>query len=216
MQNLSSFRRPNTNKSMGIEWELIDTEYVSEYGEYYGFFKATRDGSISRAYSQSGNGVEFVSQPLSAQWLKKELIRLNNKMQKRADGNRVSWAPGDTHPCWMAYNESCGIHIHVSRKWCTIEKAKNIYAWLQLMADGEPSLYEDMFGRKPNDYCQVGPEFGSSRYLAVNNENKATVEFRMFSSGTVHWACKCVDTVEWLINNHDHLNVDAAAAFCDL
>jgi len=197
MQNLSSFRRPNTNKSVGIEWEMIDTLYSIDIGKYYGFFKATRDGSIS---SDSGQGVEFVSQPLSVAWLKKELLRLH----------RRSLSAQAT-----IYNDSCGIHVHVSRKWCTKQKAKDIYAWLQNLAVSSPDLYKEMFGRMPNYYCRVDERFDSkSRYVAVNNKNKDTVEFRMFSSGDVTWACKCLDTVEWLINNHDHLNIDATEAFC--
>lgn len=196
MQSLLQFRKPPSNHTMGIELEcLVHNDWW--YGDknvskYHGFFYATGDGSIQTPWNHYG--AEFVSQPLTRQWLKKELIKLSNK---------VTWA----------VNDSCGIHIHISRKWLSERKARALYTWMNTLSFADLHL---LFGRKGNDHCRYNRQYGDSRYLAINNQNKATIEFRMFASGDVKWAQYCVDMADYLVRNANHINVEAARAFHDL
>lgn len=203
MQSLSKFRTPNTNKAMGIEIECIVRTRDEERnliacpieGRHYGFFYATNDGSIDVPWgSRDIVGREMVSQPLSAEWLKKEI----NKLAKR-----FSWEE----------NESCGVHIHVSRKWLSREKAKLIYSFMQSLTEAQRV---ELFGRDASGgFCGVQFPYGTSRYSAMNDDNKATIEFRVFKSGDAKWCCYCVDMVQYLIENARQLNIDAILAFRD-
>lgn len=194
MQSLSSFRAPVNNFSIGMELEcFVEERHLSEIGEHKGFWYVTDDGSLygSRWYSR-----EFVSQPLTVQWLKKEIKNL-----AKAVGT------------WEV-NYTCGIHLHVSRKWLTMKKAKEILVWYSSLTQEEQ---KDLFGRSSNLYCRSFPYFNkrewkNTRYSAVNIINENTIEFRMFASGQPEWACYCVDMVQWMVRNAYHLNVSAAYA----
>lgn len=195
MQSLSSFRTPDSNMTLGMELECVvsDPNRQWTYDTHQGFWYLTSDGSIS-PNNWADNGVEFVSQPLPAAWLKKEINRLAKRFQ------------------WYT-NRTCGIHIHVSRKWLTTAKAKKIYTFYQELIQSER---EELFGRPSNEYCRYQSAWNSTRYNAVNNENDKTIEFRMFNSGDAKWARYCVDMAVWLIRNANHLNIDAAYAAHEL
>jgi len=195
MQSLSKFRTPASNKSLGIEIEclVLNDWHYDNSGKHHGFFYATTDGSIMPPWGRKGQ--EFVSQPLTKDWLKKEIVKLNNK---------VSWQ----------WNSSCGIHIHVSRKWLSIKKAKALYMWMCGLEVDDQQL---LFGRRGNTYCRYSTvQWEASRYSAINTTNKETIEFRMFASGDVKWAQYCVDMADYLVRNANHINVEAARAFHDL
>ena len=195
MQSLSKFRKPPSNKAMGIEIEtVLPKGFNIPYGSYLNFFYVTRDGSIYHDYDLE-RGVEFVSQPLTPVWLKREIHKLYNRVN--------GWDN----------NNTCGIHIHVSRKWLSSEKASVIYKWLQSLTESEQI---NLFGRTDNGYCSYVERFASTRYAAINVENEHTIEFRMFRSGDNEWACYCVDMVEYLVQNAYKLNLDAAYAFRDM
>jgi len=196
MQSLDKFRTPPCNKTVGIEWEMIlKYEGYVDYGEYKGFFYCTTDGSIHDR--GMGYGREFVSQPLQPKWLVKELARLNKIIGPH-----------------LLTNDTCGIHVHVSRKWATTDRINCVDKFLRDLSIGE---YADAFGRVPNDYCfhQDRHPMGTTRYSALNTENKATVEFRVFRSGDLKWAQYCVLLVEYIMENAKHLNKDAFFAFVD-
>jgi len=192
MQSLSSFRKPPIDKTVGIEIECFYSVFVTvERRQYSGFFYATSDGSINPD-NWSQTAIEWVSQPLTCEWLKKEIVKLEKKY-----GN------------WM-WNESCGIHIHVSRKWLSEKKAGAIYAFIQSLSEDD---YLHFFGRTTNNYCRTHYALGHSRYSAVNIENKHTVEIRVFRSGDAAWAQYCVDCVKYMVDHAYHLNVEAFSAF---
>jgi hypothetical protein len=201
MQSLSSFRQAPSNIAVGIEIEGICSEKRIPWhdgGSYRGFFYITTDGSLSTYTSPSETKEHFyrerewVSQPLTPSWLKKELKKFGEKTE-------------------YITNDSCGIHIHISREWCTIKRAKEIYAFYCGLSEQDRKY---LFGRYSNDYCRT-LSFGVTRYNAVNVENKNTVELRFFASGDWQWACYCVDMATWLVHNAKHLNVDAAYAEAD-
>lgn len=193
MNSLDNFRAPDTNKAMGIEIECtLGDEHYSKRHQHHGFFYATTDGSID---AWPSIGVEFVSQPLSAAWLKKEINKLARKF---------TW---ETNP-------SCGVHIHVSRKWLSLEKARSINSFLYSLTNSDRI---ELFGRAENSYCRTHETLDKEdRYRSINITNKATIEFRMFKSGDAAWCRYCVDMVEYLINNARTLNWDAVSAFKEL
>lgn len=200
MQSLYSFRKPDSNKTLGIEWEMfINREKLARIDGYSGFFYIARDGSIEGCYTPGYLGREIVSQPLPAAWLVSELARWVKK-------NNLS--SSDITP-----NDSCGIHIHVSRKWLTIPNAEKIHNFISTMARDDLKM---LFGRHPNYYCRVGGRIGDSRYLAVNTQPTKTIEIRSFASGDLKWAQWCVLFAEYLVVNAKHLNAEACRAFYDL
>lgn len=185
---LNDTRKPPHSRAIGIEVECSVSSWF-ERETFYGFFYAGRDTSLI----VDGYPVEFVSQPLTQEWLKKELKKLYTKFD-------------------ISSNNSCGIHIHVNKQWCSNKRAKTISTFLQTLDDDE---MEEVFGRKPNVFCRNRWEPGN-KYCSVNASKIATVEFRAFKSGSLNWACYCVDLVCYLVKNHASLNKDALFAFVDL
>lgn len=189
-------RKPCTNKTMGIEIEGLlvrNCEQSSLFNTYQGFFYQTRDTSIIEGYPN--RGAEFVSQPLPVKMLKRAISKLYSKIE--AD---------------FSFNDSCGIHVHVSRKWLGKKQAAQIQEFIEREVDHEDFL--KLFGRYPNSYCANLVTSGS-RYVAVNLTRTDTVEFRMFASGGVAWARYCVDMATYLVENARQLNIDALLAFKD-
>ena len=205
-----------SSRNFGIEWECIidnsNDPYIA-YGQHVKYFYITLDGSIQVGYLRvynndytrgisiprgtGGVGREFVSQPLPAKRLIKEIERFHKWLNR---------------PIYT--NDTCGIHIHVDKRYCTLNKAANIMRFYKSLTEEDRRV---LFGRDTNDYCSLHVAYYSSpRYLAVNTTNKNTVELRMFASGPVAWAKYCVQMAEWLVENHNHLNIDAAYAAHDL
>lgn len=176
------------DRAIGIEVECSVDSWIKR-DTYYGFFYAGRDMSID----VGGYPVEFVSQPLTQEWLKKELRKLYKRFP-------------------ISSNNSCGIHLHVNKKWCSVRRAKTISTFLQTLSNEE---MKEIFGRVPNMYCQNLWD-PSDKYCAVNVSKEATVEFRSFKSGSINWAGYCVDLVCYLVKNHASLNKEALFAFRDL
>lgn len=193
MNTLESVRKAPTNKTMGIEIECCARNRFD--ADWCGFFYCGSDGSILTT-GWSDHGYEFVSQPLTHEWMHRELRKLY-KTFKTLD---------------VYTNNSCGIHVHVSKKWCSDKKAKAIWEFIKTMPLVD---FEDIFGRQPNHYCDVVGNWGD-RYIAVNSQNKHTNEFRMFkSSNDVRWALYCVDCVKYMVENAYTLNLSAFSAFRD-
>jgi hypothetical protein len=190
MQSVEKFRKPPCNIAMGIE---IECEISREIGYIFpermpkGFWYRVYDGSLDvTSYDMVAS--EFVSQPLTPEWLKKEIVRLYKKTQ---------WLR-----CFNA-----GIHIHVSRRWCSAEAAERINSFIKVATD--EGFHMEWFGRSPNRYCMPS---ATNRYRSVNVENKATIEFRMFDQGDAAWACYCVDVACYLVKTNKRLNIDAMCA----
>jgi hypothetical protein len=191
MNTLENVRKAPSNKTMGIEIEMCVRHGVMDDKDYHGFFYRGYDGSISAPYDF--RGCEWVSQPLTVSWLKREITKLYTKL----DGE-------------YSVNRSCGIHIHVSRKWCSEKKAREIYDIIKFFHSEE---LEDIFGRSLNGYTDGS--YGN-RYCMVNNTNDHTIEFRMFAPGNEAWALYCVDLAQYLVQNAHHLSTDGIRAFRDM
>lgn len=194
MQSSFALRKPDTNLSMGMELECYFlTSNSIKIKQHYGFWYAVKDLSINPP-SLENCSVEFVSQPLPKEWLKKEIKKLNKRV-------------GD----WE-FNSSCGIHIHLSRKWMNEGRAHLIQEFYSSLSNEDRLAF---FGRESNEYCVPGVLSRTNRYKAVNICNKNTIEFRMFSSGDVKWAQYCVDCADYMVRNARHLNIEAFYAFRD-
>lgn len=119
-------------------------------------------------------------------------------------------------------NDSCGIHIHVSRDIFTPLMLGRL---LVFMNDSNNVDYIiSKVGRSANDYCQIKDKgndpnnvelYSNDRYEAINitnlSDDKYTIEFRMFASTT------CKDTIKsyikWLdtmitLSSIDDLSID--------
>jgi hypothetical protein len=204
MQSLDSFRKPDSNKTMGIEWEMFwdqnDPKCNNVFaGRHYKFFYVTTDGSLRwqglRSWDMKVR--ELVSQPLPYAWLNKELERINKIIPQ------------------VQVNDTCGIHVHVTRKWATAKKVDHLVAFLKSLTTED---HQAAFGREPNAYCRhmAGWTSSSERYYALNTTNKATVEFRMFKSGDLAWAQYCLGLVNYMMTQANTLNKGAFFAFVDM
>ena len=196
MNTLQSVRKAPHAKTFGIEVECVARNIEDPYRSWYGFFFRGNDGSIqvNRPRNWDDKGCEFVSQPLGYEWMQREIKRLGKHLTNMN----------------VYYNESCGIHVHVSKKWFTNKKAELVYDFLRSLCYAD---MRELFGREPNDYCMTRTAFRANHYLAVNTENTHTNELRMFASGNTQWQLYCVAMAKYLVENATHLNYDAIFAF---
>lgn len=191
MNTLKKVRKAPSNKTMGIEIEGLVLEDATDLGEWLGFFYRGYDMSIRTIGRYEA--VEFVSQPLTYDWLTKE----TRKLFKRIEGNWVS-------------NDSCGIHVHVSKKWFSDKKAKEVYTLLNDLTEDD---IKHIFGRYLSRWTQ---EIFGQRNCTVNITNKFTNEFRVFASGnTVEWALYCLACTKYMVEHAHHLTADGLRAFRD-
>lgn len=177
-------RKPAHNKTMGIEIEcILDAEHGYRHANlvrnrHHGFFYAGHDGSISTSFRRDEFGVEFVSQPLPFEWLCKEVSRL---------GKRFQWVT----------NDSCGIHVHVSRQWVSMNRLNKLMDRIYLF---DYDQTRELFGRMFNQYNRPPHRYErDSRYCAINLTNPHTVEFRMFRSGDAAWAKECLRRTKLMV-----------------
>ncbi len=195
MNTLPSVRKPPHRKTVGIEIEcFVEREkYYEIESRHHGFWYCGTDGSLSGF--GIGHGVEFVSQPLSVPWAHRELTKLAKLC-----------------PTWQV-NETCGIHVHVSKEWFTKQRAAAVWKWYKSLLESEIAC---LFGRYPNSYCKSRDSGYADRYHAINITNKHTIEVRSFRSGDVRWVKWCVDFTVYLVENARHLDLDACYAYKDM
>ncbi len=178
MQTLDTPRKPVHSKCMGIEIECLIPRHTAEAGKHYGFFYAGVDGSLRPGAFSGRKGIEFVSQPLPYQWLRKEIVKL---------AKQFPWTT----------NESCGIHVHVSRSWTSPKRIAKLCAALRKY---HPHEMVELFGRYSEDYATTY-QSGISRYGAVNTTNRHTVEFRMWAPGDAQWALECLRRTKLMVEH---------------
>jgi hypothetical protein len=198
MNTLDSVRKPPVAKCMGIEIECLIERHVHRalIDTHREFFFFGSDGSIDDDWRNGFHGVEMVSQPLPKDWLKKQTRKVFALLDKEKAG--------------MTSNRSCGIHVHVSKKWFSDAKAKSVFQVLDSLSSGDLC---HIFGRYKNTYTDE--PFGC-RYSLVNVTNKHTNEFRMFaSSANLQWALYCIDCAAYMVEHANHLSADGLRAFRD-
>lgn len=188
MGSLYDVRKPPHQRTMGIELEcIIDDKAwnVCKSGGFWQFWYFTTDGSIDVPWGHRLYGAELISQPLPYEALIKQIKRLHKKI-------------GD----WQ-HNESCGIHVHVSRKmFCSYRRRE----WLDFLCTLTSDQTKSLFGRASNTYCDP---WSDNKYCAINSQHDATYEFRMFSSGNADWAIECVKRTYRMTLYRGPLNYDA-------
>lgn len=136
-----------------------------------GGWYAKADSSIG---NRGINGVEFVSHPRTyRKWLWTDL----------------EWIPG------IAWNTNCGIHIHVSKRSVTqatlfkvIQLFRENWGYIHRISRRKGKLLEQYSGLDTHvseAYARsIGKRPCGNKYLAVNTEHNATIEFRIFAGTT--------------------------------
>jgi hypothetical protein len=178
-----SYKYHKTQKDMestprlyfGIEIELENDDYIEIEDELPDFMWSKEDGSLS------SRGVEFVTHPLTYNWL------LDNK----GDIDNVL-SMIDNHGFYP--NRDCGIHIHLSRKCFNPEHLFKFAVLFNISEDFTYKLSDREYIDDMEEYAycdltineirrNINTRFGP-RYTAVNINNKHTVEVRIFGSTT--------------------------------
>lgn len=140
---------------------------------------AEEDGSLS-------NGFEIITAPMDY-----------GTMHKVIEGLEL---PQELH-C----NQSCGLHIHVSRRSLS---PLTIGKLLVFVHDYKNSaLINHLARRGPSHYCErlakkltTRELYGYTRYQAINTVNVNTIEFRFFRSAKTPWRIlAALETVQALI-----------------
>lgn len=157
----------DSNSTRGLRASALELYKV---GKKYLLCK--RDGSIR-------NGCEIVTIPATFSVHKERLVNLSAAMQ--ANG--------------FYSNHNCGVHIHVGKDNMSALQLGKISTFIY--ADGNKEMIESIAGRRGNNYCEYNkdsnlysfaPDYyhrgNNNRYSAVNINNEATIEFRIFASTT--------------------------------
>lgn len=155
---------------------------------HFGFFYITTDGSLK--YNDS---VEVVSQPLPPKMLCRVLHALLNKA-------------GD-----ISYEDSAGIHIHVTRTKHTEKKLEELFYAIKESSYIEQSSF---FGRRETYFANTDhPRWQETRYSAVNWLNKNTIEIRLFGNNNqfsygINHAIRCVKRTQAILNTKEKITAD--------
>lgn len=191
--NKKSIENENTNRYFGIELEIDSTRgskdkmatqlnYLLNDCDYNKLVKFERDGSLS------DNGIEIIFQPMTMNFInsKREVI---NKALTHID----------THDYTSHDNGRCGLHIHVSRNafedddldkiMLIFENFKNELitfsrrkesqmTWTKFITD---TVRRDKISY---DYIKYNKDDCTGHHVVINNENRNTVEFRLFRGTT--------------------------------
>ena len=156
----------NSNNTLfGIELEFTHSEYSLKE-----LYECTHMGVFK--YDSSVDG-EFVTLPYTYEDMVTKLELRSSSFNKLLSNNG---------------SYKVGMHVHVSRKGLTLQQIKNLDTLLNPSSEEGQDYWCRVAGRdiKNYRYCSIEPipsnRYG--RYLMLNLENKATVEFRMFISPT--------------------------------
>lgn len=145
-------------------------------------FRATEDSSLD-------NGAEFVSNPMSLEWIHDNI----DEFKTLSERIKREWGVTD-NKAWL--------HIHASRAWlCEWEEDAHINRiWDLLHLSENFAVFRKLAGRSPTHYCEVdsltleeieeinknkwSKPWMSRRYSWLNLQPSNTIEFRMFISTT--------------------------------
>ena len=180
-----------TEKFIGTEIETEGgdkderIEITREYGDDEECIYQMHDGSLD------DSGIECITQPMSkAYW---DHFDFEEWMSKLRGAGAIS------HD-----SKNCGLHVHLSRTWMNTddEDMQSIYVarMRQFISDNQEWV-EKYSRRSANHWCAYSKTFDKSnkpsdkkereeehkkkgkqgdRYQSVNNQNRATIEFRIF------------------------------------
>lgn len=198
------FGKSHTGLFFGLEWETQRTRELLYRLEAMSEWYAKTDSSIGE------EGIEFVSHPMSLQYIRENWDSLIMPIAKLANFGARSWNGG-----------ACGFHIHTSEgAWSHMQvfKVTRFFAnhpRYVLKISGRASLealsrWAAIDYDNPNNgssglaykamHKGTGELYGS-RYLALNLNNKNTIEFRLFR-GTLkpERIAACIEFVQALFD----------------
>jgi len=162
-------------KFFGLE---IETEVAGDRCEkLYALRDILGDYAALKDDGSLNYGIEIATQPASMSEHKTRLAKLFANMPRGLQ----SWK-----------QRSCGLHIHVSRKPLSdLAIAKTVCF---ISANHNRRFIRLIAGRESMSYCKILPKkmgsaakYNDDRYEAVNLQNDATIEFRLFK-GTLRQA----------------------------
>ena len=183
--NPSFFKAKGTNPSyyFGLELEVLCSDashnaYDLRHNAPEDLIYFKSDGSIR------GEGFEMVTNPFSWDYYKKAKGDFMAILQELRDM--------EANP-----HESCGIHIHISRT--AFKSQRHLYSFLRLItAENNRRFTKKIAGRSTDDWASLSNQgdhediinkakhknstTDMGRYTAVNMENSATVEVRIFKA----------------------------------
>ena len=176
-----------TKRFYGMEIEIGDVgDSRIGAGEVYPLLNTSgRRAYLKRDSSISGGGYECVTHPMSSrklhEWIDKDFTNA-----KRARGN-----------CWRT--DGCGVHVHVSRDsigkltlfklnvLLNMLRGKNNLNFIKFFTNRTPNAL-NQWAKVSNqlpfsflDSIKHGNGWTSDRYVAVNQQNDKTIEFRIFN-----------------------------------
>lgn len=183
--------KDNERLFFGIEVEVEAGRNLSDASEY-----AHQLESMDIAYLKSDGslncGFEIVTHPMTHDFYKNEVPELYETLNTlRLSHGVTSWGTG-----------TCGVHIHVSRSG--FNGGAHMHRFLNLVYSNQ-DFYETMAGRSSDRWAKfsdvemfnprtrtysksfrrkLNPDRGSDRYSAVNTNNSATLEMRIFRGTT--------------------------------
>ena len=159
------------NLHIGIELEIQGYKFEdfckSMSKDYYDddVFYIKRDGSLDN------NGVEIVSQPMTLKYI------IEGTDWKKCFDYLNEFEMNDT--------DNCGLHFHLDKQYLS---EKDI-AIIDYIVNQFSYYFENIGGRPFNSYCKSVDKYSSDwgkstdgRYVAVNLENRDTVELRFCKS----------------------------------
>lgn len=138
----------------GVDINTISKEFIQATG---GLFVAEFDRSVS----ERGNGIEFISRPLSyPMWMSEQVYQLLQAGQEVLK----------KYKAYMPQPDTCGLHIHMSLQFFeknTTKKVKEIKADIDWIFQVFQSEIEKISRRKYTRYC-ASKAFRASQLLENN------------------------------------------------
>ena len=170
------------NKALFLGWEL---EVICKESRELSRIAETVDGTLSDCgilkedSSIRGTGFEVVSTPATLAYHQTQWGGTLAALQKHCRG-------------WD--QDSCGMHVHIDRHGLTNAQIGRMAFFLN--APENDIFIRDIAGRSRNTYCKALPkkitciskygkyrdDYSGERYQALNLQNDATVEVRIFQS----------------------------------
>lgn len=156
---------------MGFELELVESSSdIITDDQFKHLIESSVELGLLAKYDGSVDA-ELVSSPLQI----KEFKILLQKTTEMVKDNSSEWLS------WDNSRGRCGFHIHVNRN--AIKSVKRLYSFV----NNNYQVLRLLSGRKTTQYCSFdwwelerNYKKSGSRYTALNNFNKHTVEFRFW------------------------------------
>lgn len=165
-----------TSEYFGIEIEVSqknngNKNNCAETLDNYDFLYMKEDASVT-------NGFEIVTHPLSYKFIKKHIPNILEITRKDMKGYRA---------------KSCGIHIHVPKKYLSNLQLAKVLLFFQFNEDfiltisqreniNSLNQWSSIVKDKKENFVMAKTKAGYNRYRAINLCNSATIEFRIFQS----------------------------------